>query len=144
MKKTFSPKLSEIENRWYVMDAEGIPLGRLATEVARLLMGKHKPTWAPHIDTGDFVIVLNAEKTVLTGQKEHKKIYYRHTTRPGSMKEETAAELRQRRPTQLVEKAVKGMLPKSILGRQLFRKLKVYTGTDHPHGAQQPTPFTLS
>lgn len=144
MKKTFSPKLSEIEKRWYVMDAEGIPLGRLATEAARLLMGKHKPTWAPHIDTGDFVIVLNAEKTVLTGQKENQKIYYRHTTRPGSMKEETAAELRQRRPTQLVEKAVKGMLPKSILGRQLFRKLKVYTGTEHPHEAQQPTPFTLS
>lgn len=144
MIKTYSPKASEIERRWHVVDAEGVALGRLSTTVARLLMGKHKPTWAPHLDTGDFVIVVNAEKTVLTGRKEDQKVYHRHTGRPGSLKSITAGKLRQRHPERLVEIAVRGMLPKNSLGRQLGRKLKVYAGAEHPHQAQQPQPFDLA
>lgn len=136
--KTYSPKLAEIEHRWYVVDAAGIPLGRLSTVVARLLTGKHKPTYANHIDTGDFVIVLNAEQAILTGKKEEQKIYYRHTGYPGGLKSEAAGKLRQRRPVQLVEKAVWGMLPKSKLGRAQLKKLKVYAGGEHPHQAQKP------
>jgi large subunit ribosomal protein L13 len=139
--KTYSPKLAEIEHRWYVVDAAGIPLGRLSTVVARLLTGKHKPTYATHIDTGDFVIVLNAEQAVLTGKKEEQKIYHRHTGFPGGLKSESAGKLRQRRPTQLVEKAVWGMLPKNKLGRQQLKKLKVYAGGEHPHQAQKPEPL---
>ena len=139
LKKTYSPKLAEIEHRWHVLDAAGIPLGRLSSLAAQLLMGKHKPTWAPHIDTGDFVIVINAEKAVLTGAKEENKVYYHHSGYPGGIKSETAAKRRQRRPTKLVEEAVWGMLPKGPLGRRQIRKLKVYAGTDHPHQAQQPT-----
>jgi large subunit ribosomal protein L13 len=139
MKKTYSPKLAEIERLWYVVDAAGVPLGRLATLIAIRLRGKHKPTFAPHIDTGDFVIVLNAEKVVLTGRKEEQKVYYHHSGYPGGMKSETAAKRRQRRPVKLVEEAVWGMLPKGPLGRRQIRKLKVYAGTDHPHQAQQPT-----
>jgi large subunit ribosomal protein L13 len=139
MNRTYSPKLAEIEHRWFVLDAAGVPLGRLSSLVARLLTGKHKPTYAPHIDTGDFVIVINAEKAVLTGRKEDQKVYYRHSGYPGGLKSETAGELRQRRPTQLVERAVWGMLPKNRLGRQQLRKLKVYAGGEHPHQAQQPT-----
>lgn len=138
MKRTYSPKLAEIEHDWHVLDAAGIPLGRLSTLAANLLTGKHKPTYATHIDTGDFVIVINAEKTVLTGNKEEDKIYYRHSGYPGGLKQETAGKLRKRRPTQLVERAVWGMLPKSKLGRQQLRKLKVYAGPEHPHQAQQP------
>ena len=138
MKRTYSPKLAEIEHEWHVLDAAGIPLGRLSTLAANLLTGKHKPTYATHIDTGDFVIVVNAEKTVLTGNKEEDKIYYRHTGYPGGLKQETAGKLRKRRPTQLVERAVWGMLPKSKLGRHQLRKLKVYAGPEHPHQAQQP------
>jgi large subunit ribosomal protein L13 len=138
MKRTYSPKLAEIEHEWHVLDAAGIPLGRLSTLAANLLTGKHKPTYATHIDTGDFVIVINAEKTVLTGNKEEDKIYYRHSGYPGGLKQETAGKLRKRRPTQLVERAVWGMLPKSKLGRQQLRKLKVYAGPEHPHQAQQP------
>jgi large subunit ribosomal protein L13 len=144
MQKTYSPKASEVERRWHVVDAEGIPLGRLSTTVARLLTGKHKPTYAPHVDTGDFVIVVNAEKTLLTGRKEEQKVYYRHSGRPGNLKEETAGELRQRRPTRLVELAVRGMLPRNRLGRRQLRKLKVYAGPDHPHQAQQPEPFNVA
>ena len=136
--KTYSPKLAEIEHRWYVVDAAGIPLGRLSSVVARLLTGKHKPTYANHIDTGDFVIVVNAEQTILTGKKEEQKVYHRHTGYPGGLKSESAGKLRQRRPTQLVEKAVWGMLPKSKLGRQQLKKLKVYAGGEHPHQAQKP------
>ena len=141
MKRTYSPKLAEIEHQWFVVDAAEVPLGRLSTVVAHLLMGKHKPTWAPHIDVGDFVIVVNAEKTVLTGRKEDQKMYHRHTGYPGGMKSINAADMRQRRPTKLVEIAVGGMLPKSKLGRQLLRKLKVYAGPEHPHQAQQPKPL---
>jgi large subunit ribosomal protein L13 len=138
IKKTYSPKLAEIERRWFVVDADGIPLGRLASLIAIRLRGKHKPTFAPHIDTGDFVIVLNAEKVVLTGRKEENKVYHRHSGYPGGLKSETAAKRRQRRPVKLVEEAVWGMLPKGPLGRRQIRKLKVYAGTDHPHKAQQP------
>ena len=138
IKRTYSPKLAEIEHRWYVLDAAGIPLGRLSSLAARLLMGKHKPTYAPHLDTGDFVIVINAEKAVLTGRKEEQKVYYHHTGYPGGMKSETAAHLRKRRPTRMVEEAVWGMLPKGPLGRQMLRKLKVYAGPEHPHQAQRP------
>jgi large subunit ribosomal protein L13 len=139
MIRTYSPKVSEIERKWFVLDASGVPLGRLSTLAARLLTGKHKPGYAPHIDTGDFVIVVNAEKAVLTGKKEEQKVYYRHTGRPGSLRSETAGNLRQRRPAQLVERAVWGMLPKNRLGRAQLRKLKVYPGGEHPHQAQQPT-----
>ncbi len=138
MIKTYSPKLAEIEHRWFVVDAAGIPLGRLSTVVARLLTGKHKPTYATHIDTGDFVIVLNAEKAVLTGKKEEQKIYHRHTGFPGGLKSEVAGKMRQRRPTQMIEKAVWGMLPKNKLGKQQLKKLKVYAGGEHPHQAQKP------
>jgi large subunit ribosomal protein L13 len=139
MKRTYSPKLAEIEHQWFVLDATGVPIGRLSTLAAHLIMGKHKPTWAPHIDVGDFVIVVNAEKAVLTGRKEEQKMYHRHSGYPGGIKSINAADLRQRRPTKLVEIAVGGMLPKSKLGRQLLRKLKVYAGPEHPHQAQQPT-----
>lgn len=141
---TYSPKLAEIEKSWHVVDADGVPLGRLCTEVARLLRGKHKPTWTPHIDTGDFVIVVNAEKVVLTGRKEQDKVYYRSTTRPGSLKSETAAERRRRYPERLVESGVWGMLPKNRLGRKQYTKLKVYAGPNHPHQAQKPRPFEVA
>lgn len=140
---TYSPKRGEIERHWHVVDAEGVPLGRLSTQVARLLTGKHKPTYAPHIDTGDFVIVVNAEKVLLTGRKEEQKVYYRSTTRPGSLKSETAAERRRKWPERLVEGAVWGMLPKNRLGRRQYTKLKVYAGPDHPHQAQKPQQFEL-
>jgi large subunit ribosomal protein L13 len=144
LKKTYSPKLAEIEHRWYVLDAAGIPLGRLSSLAARLLMGKHKPTYATHLDTGYFVIVINAEKAVLTGGKEEKKIYHYHTGYPGGLKSETAAKRRQRRPTKLVEEAVWGMLPKGPLGRRIYKKLKVYAGAEHPHAAQQPKPVKFA
>lgn len=143
MKKTYSPKPSEIERRWHVVDAAGQPLGRLSSLVAQLLTGKHKPTYAHHVDVGDFVIVINAREAVLTGRKEEQKIYYRHSGHPGNLKSETAGELRQRRPTKLVENAVKGMLPKNRLGRRQLRKLKVYAGAEHPHEAQQPVAYDL-
>lgn len=141
---TYTPKRADIERRWHVVDAEGVPLGRLASHVARLLTGKHKPTYAPHVDTGDFVIVVNAEKVLLTGRKEDRKIYYRSTTRPGSIQSQTAGEKRRKRPRKLVEDAVWGMLPKNRLGRRQYTKLKVYAGPDHPHQAQQPQPFELA
>lgn len=143
MNKTYSPKPSEIERKWHVVDAAGIPLGRLSSHVARLLTGKHKAIYAPHMDTGDFVVVVNAEKVALTGNKEEQKVYHRHSGRPGSLKSETAAERRARRPTQLVEAAVWGMMPKHRLGRRQIRKLKVYSGPEHPHQAQQPEPLDL-
>jgi large subunit ribosomal protein L13 len=138
MSKTFSPKPTDIERRWYVIDARGQSLGRLSTEIARILTGKNKPQYAPHIDTGDFVVVINAEKTLLTGRKEDQKTYYRHSGRPGALKSETARELRQRRPELMIERAVRGMLPRNKVGRKQFRKLKVYVGPEHPHQAQQP------
>ena len=140
---TYSPKVGEIERRWYVLDAEGVPLGRLATQLAGILTGKDKPTYARHIDVGDFAVVLNAEKAVLTGGKDEKKIYYRHSGQPGKLKSETAGRLRGRRPTRLVELAVRGMLPKNRLGRRQLKKLKVYVGGEHPHAAQQPAPIAI-
>lgn len=142
--KTYTPKAADVDRHWFVVDAAGVPLGRMASQVAQLLMGKHKPTFASHMDMGDFVVVVNAEKTVLTGKKETQKVYYRHSTRPGSLKQETAGERRERRPQLLVEDAVRRMLPKNRLGRAMYRKLKVYAGTDHPHQAQQPEPFDVA
>lgn len=144
MTRTYSPKVGEVERRWYVVDAADVVVGRLSAELARILTGKNKPSYAPHVDTGDFVIVLNAEKVRFTGRKEDQKIYYRHSGKPGSLKQETAGELRNRRPTLIVERAVKGMLPKNRLGRAQFRKLKVYAGAEHPHAAQAPEPITVA
>jgi large subunit ribosomal protein L13 len=143
MRKTYSPTAGEARDsqEWFVVDAAGLPLGRLAARVAHVLRGKHKPTFAPHIDVGDFVIVVNADQVVLTGRKEDQKVYYRTSGRPGGLKTETAAEMRKRMPVRLVELAVKGMLPKNSLGRSQWRKLKVYAGNDHPHVAQQPKPL---
>lgn len=144
MIRTYSPKLAEVEHHWFVLDAAGIPLGRLSSVVARLLMGKHKPMYTPNLDTGDFVIVINAEKSVLTGRKEEQKVYHHHTGYPGGLKSETAGKRRQRRPTKLVEEAVWGMLPKGPMGRKQLRKLKVYAGPTHPHQAQQPTEINVA
>lgn len=144
MTRTYSPKVGEVERRWFVVDAADIVLGRLSVVIARILTGKNKPCYAPHVDTGDFVIVLNAEKVRLTGRKEEQKTYYRHSGKPGSLKQETAGELRNRRPALIVERAVKGMLPKNRLGRAQFRKLKVYAGGEHPHAAQAPEAITVA
>ena len=138
MNKTLVPKLENIEKKWYVVDAENQRLGRLATEIANVLRGKNKPTYTPHLDTGDYVIVINAEKVVVTGRKSEQKLYRRHSGRPGGMKEETFAHLQGRIPERIIEKAVKGMLPKNTLGRNLFTNLKVYSGATHPHEAQKP------
>ncbi len=142
--KTWTPKAGEVERSWFVVDAEGKTLGRLSSIIAQVLTGKHKPTWTPHHDTGDFVIVTNADKAVLTGNKEEQKLYRRHSGKPGNLREETAARLRSRRPTRLVELAVRGMLPKTRLGRAQLRKLKVYAGSDHPHAAQKPAELDLA
>ena len=144
MPKTYTPKLAEIEHKWYLVDAAGQTLGRLTAVLARVLMGKHKPTFAHHIDTGDFVIVVNAEQAVLSGNKEDEKIYHRQSGRPGGLKSEAAKDLRRRRPVKLVEEAVKGMLPKNKLGRQQLGKLKVYAGPLHPHQAQKPESLPTS
>lgn len=143
MYSTFSPKAGEIEREWYVVDATGQTLGRLSAKVAHVLRGKHKPQFAPHMDTGDFIIVVNADKVAVSGRKEEDKIYYRHSGRPGALKQETVRHLRARRPAVIVERAVRGMLPKNRLGRQLFRKLKVYAGPEHPHQSQQPAPLEI-
>jgi large subunit ribosomal protein L13 len=144
MNRTFSPRPDNIEKRWYVVDASGVPLGRLSSVVAQILTGKRKPTYAPHMDVGDFVVVVNAEQTVLTGRKEDQKTYYRHTGRPGSLKSVTAREVRKHHPARLVEFAVRGMLPKNRLGRRQGKKLKVYAGAEHPHQAQQPETFDIA
>lgn len=141
--RTYSPKASEIEREWFVVDAEGLVLGRMATEVARVLRGKHKPTFAPHIDTGDHVIIINADKVVLTSDKAAKKQVYRHSGYPGGIRSRTYEELLDRQPEEAVRKTVRGMLPKNSLGRQQLRKLKVYAGPTHPHSAQQPTELPL-
>ncbi len=142
--KTYSPKASELESRWWVVDATDLPLGRLASEVAQLIRGKHKPTYAPHLDGGDHVIVVNADKVRVTSAKSRRKIYYRHSGFPGGLKEESFEALQARKPEAVVERAVRGMLPKNRLGRKMARKLKVYAGPDHPHAAQQPEPLELS
>ncbi|NQZ64153.1 50S ribosomal protein L13 [Crocosphaera sp.] len=133
-----------LDKQWYVIDATDQRLGRLASEVARILRGKNKPIYTPHMDTGDFVIVINAEKVVVTGRKSSQKLYRRHSGRPGGMKVETFEKLQKRIPERIIEKAVKGMLPKNALGRQLFTKLKVYPGPNHPHEAQKPQELTLN
>lgn len=141
--KTYSPKAGDIDREWYVVDASDLPLGRLASEVATVLRGKRKPTFAPHVDTGDFVVIVNADKVAVTSGKSQAKIYYRHSGYPGGIKAETFESLRERRPEAIVERAVRGMLPKNRLGRQIARKLKVYAGPDHPHSAQKPQPLEL-
>jgi large subunit ribosomal protein L13 len=141
--KTYSPKAGEIERAWYVVDADGAVLGRLASEVAQILRGKHKPTWAPHLDTGDHVIVVNASGVRLTGEKDQKKIYYSHSGYPGGLSEVEYERMARERPERVVERAIRGMLPKSRLGRQMLRKLLVYRGPDHPHEAQKPVALKL-
>jgi large subunit ribosomal protein L13 len=136
-------KPNEIERKWYVVDAEGQTLGRLASEVASILRGKHKPTYTPNVDTGDHVIIINAEKIELTGKKLTNKIYYRHSQHPGGLKTRTALEMRTNYPEKMLELAVKGMLPKGSLGRQMFKKLHVYAGPEHPHQAQKPEKYEL-
>jgi len=136
--KTYSVKAGEIERRWFVVDAEGKVLGRLATEIARVLRGKHKPTYTPHLDTGDYVVVINADKVRLTGKKEDQKTYFRHTVYMGHEKFIPFRDMLEKHPERVIELAVKGMLPKNALGRQMRHKLKVYAGSEHPHQAQQP------
>ncbi|MBP0727088.1 50S ribosomal protein L13 [Bacillus sp. RG28] len=143
MRTTYMAKANEVDRKWFVVDAEGKTLGRLATEVATLLRGKHKPTFTPHIDTGDNVIIINAEKVELTGNKLNNKIYYRHTMYAGGLKERTALEMRTNYPVKMLELAVKGMLPKGRLGRQQIKKLHVYAGNEHPHQAQKPEVYEL-
>ncbi len=143
LQKTYSPKASELEHRWYVVDATGVPLGRLASGVATIIRGKHKPTYAPHMDGGDYVVVVNAEKVAATGNKETAKTYYRHSGYPGGLREMSLAQMRERYPERVIEIAVKGMLPKNKLGRAMATKLKVYAGADHPHAAQAPEPLTI-
>ena len=141
--KTYQAKKEEVEHRWFLVNAEGKILGRLATELAKILKGKTKPTYTPHTDTGDFVVIINAGKLVLTGKKMQDKKYYRHTGYPGGIRETTAEKLLASKPTELIRRAVKGMLPKNSLGRQMLRKLKVYAGPGHPHEAQKPIPIEL-
>jgi large subunit ribosomal protein L13 len=143
MNKTPLPSIDSLDRQWYLVDAENQTLGRLASEVASVLRGKNKPTYTPHLDTGDFVIVINADKIRVSGNKPTQKLYRRHSGRPGGMKTETFAHLQARIPERIVEKAVKGMLPHNALGRQLFRKLKVYKGAEHPHTAQKPQALAL-
>jgi large subunit ribosomal protein L13 len=142
---TYSAKPAEAlaSRRWWVVDATDQPLGRLASRVATLLRGKHKPTFTTHVDTGDFVVVVNADKVRVTGQKRSAKMYYRHSGYPGSLRKESFEHLAARRPEVPIQKAIKGMLPKNVLGRQLLTKLKVYAGAEHPHRAQKPEPYVI-
>jgi large subunit ribosomal protein L13 len=136
--KTYSAKAETVQRDWYVVDAEGKTLGRLATEVAARLRGKHKPEFTPHVDTGDYIVVVNAEKVAVTGNKPTQKIYYSHTEYPGGIKDINFQDLIQKAPERVIQSAVKGMLPRGPLGREMFRKLKIYAGSEHPHAAQQP------
>lgn len=143
-RRTWSPKGHEahLDRKWYIVDAEGKTLGRVASLVAQAIRGKNKPTFSPHMDMGDFVIVVNAEKVVLTGKKETQKFYYRHSGYPGGFRRTSVKDVRQRHPTRIVETAVRGMLPKNTLGEQQFKKMKVYAGPTHPHASQQPQPLS--
>ena len=141
--RTYSPRADEIERDWYVVDADGLTLGRMATEVARVLRGKHKAIYTPHLDTGDHVIIINAEKVVLSNDKASSKQVYRHTGYPGGIRSTTYATLLEEKPADAVRRTVRGMLPKNRLGRQILKKLKVYAGPTHPHSAQQPKPLAL-
>ncbi len=142
--RTYSPKPNDVQRQWYVIDANDVVLGRLASQVASVLRGKHKPIYAPHVDTGDFVIVVNADKVALTGRKLQQKRAYRHTGYPGGLRSVGYEELFNTYPDRAVKKAVKGMLPKNKLGRKMFSKLKVYAGPEHPHQAQQPVPYEIT
>lgn len=142
--RTFSPKPGDVQRQWHVIDATDVVLGRLATQAATLLRGKHKPVYAPHVDTGDFVIVINAEKVALTGTKRENKVEYRHSGYPGGLRSTSYDELLAKNPRRVVEKAVKGMLPHTTLGRHMLTKLKVYAGPEHPHRAQQPVPYEIT
>lgn len=141
--KSYIAKLAEVERKWYVIDAEDKTLGKIAAEVASILRGKKKPIYTPHVDTGDYVIVINAEKVRVTGKKEEQKIYKSHSGYPGGLKETTLRELRAKKPEEIIRHAVKGMMPKGKLGRQMFKKLKVYAGPEHPHTAQNPEEWTF-
>jgi large subunit ribosomal protein L13 len=141
---TYSPKPGEIIRAWHVIDATDVVLGRLATHAATLLRGKHKPTYAPHMDTGDFVVIINAEKVAISGAKRDDKFVYRHSGYPGGLKQRSVGQMIETHPDRLVEKAIKGMLPKNRLGRAMAKKLKVYAGPDHPHAAQQPAAFEIT
>ncbi len=143
MRKTLSAKPHEIERTWYVVDAEGKTLGRLATEIARILRGKHKPIYTPHVDTGDYVIVINADKVRVTGNRLDQKMYYRHSGYMGGLKTVSLRRMLETHPERVIEHAVKGMLPKNRLGRQMYKKLKVYASPEHPHQAQKPQPLEL-
>ncbi|RKS76132.1 LSU ribosomal protein L13P [Actinomadura pelletieri DSM 43383] len=142
--RTYTPKPADIQRQWYVIDATDVVLGRLASQVAQLLRGKHKPIYAPHLDTGDFVVIVNAEKVALSGNKLEQKRAYRHSGYPGGLRSVTYADLLAKHPERAVEKAIKGMLPKNSLGRKMFGKVKVYAGPDHPHQAQKPEPFEIT
>ena len=141
--KTFMQRKEDVDRKWYVVDAEGLPLGRMASEVAKRLRGKHKPTFTPHVDGGDFIIIINADKVKLSGNKLDNKIYYDHAGYPGGLKKRTARAVLESNPVEIVERAVKGMLPKGALGDQMYRKLKVYAGSTHEHEAQKPTELTI-
>lgn len=141
--RTFSPKAADITRAWHVIDATDVVLGRLASQAAQLLRGKHKAIYAPHVDTGDFVVIINADKVAISGNKAADKKVYRHSGYPGGLREQTVGEVLATRPERLVEKAITGMLPHNTLGRQMARKLKVYAGAEHPHTAQQPQPFEI-
>ena len=140
---TYSPKPGDITHAWHVIDATDVVLGRLAAQAATLLPGKHKPMYAPHVDTGDFVVVVNAEKVAVTGNKRTNKFIYNHSGYPGGLRQRSVGEMLEKQPDRLVEKAIKGMLPKNRLGRAMGKKLKVYAGPEHPHAAQQPTPYEI-
>jgi large subunit ribosomal protein L13 len=142
--RTFSPKPSDVQRQWHLIDATDVVLGRLASQTATLLRGKHKPIYAPHVDTGDFVVIVNAGKVALTGAKRDNKIEYRHSGFPGGIRATSYDELLAKNPRRVVEKAVKGMLPHNTLGRKMLSKLKVYAGPEHPHQAQKPVPYTIS
>jgi large subunit ribosomal protein L13 len=141
--RTYTPKPADVERQWHVIDATDVVLGRLASQVATLLRGKHKPIFAPHLDTGDFVIIINADKVALSGKKLEQKKAYRHSGYPGGLRAIAYSDLMEKHPERAVEKAIKGMLPKNTLGRKMFSKLKVYTGSEHPHQAQQPVPYDI-
>jgi len=142
--RTYSPKPAEVQRQWHVIDAEDIVLGRLASTAATLLRGKHKPTFAPHVDGGDFVVIVNAEKVALSANKREDKLVYRHSGFPGGLKSVTIGELLEKDPRKAIERSVWGMLPKNRLSRQIIKKLKVYAGPDHPHAAQQPQPYQIA
>jgi large subunit ribosomal protein L13 len=143
MMKSYMARPLEVERRWYVVDAEGQTLGRLATKIAQVLRGKNKPQYTPHVDTGDFVVVVNAERVVVTGRKAEQKLYRRHSGYPGGLKTTTYEQMMERQPTEILRKAVRGMMPKTRLARQQLRKLKIYAGPEHPHAAQNPQQYQV-